>query len=54
MSLVCVKDGLNLDIGKTSLNHTIWYVSNCDNTNGARARWDYAQSLIQVGLKLDG
>merc|ERR1711920_872114 len=24
-----------------SSNHTIWFVSNCDATNGARQRWSY-------------
>ena len=39
---------------KTKQNHTAWFVSNCDHTNGANARWDYAQILIRAGLKLDG
>lgn len=34
--------------------HTAWIVSNCGRTNGARARWAYAQSMIEHGLKLDG
>ena len=39
---------------KTKVNHTAWFVSNCDHTNGANARWDYALKLIEAGLKLDG
>ena len=35
---------------KTKQNHTAWFVSNCDHTNGANARWDYGQQLIKVWL----
>ena len=34
--------------------HTAWIVSNCGRTNGARARWQYAQNMIEAGLKIDG
>ena len=30
-----------------------WMVSNCDNTLGAKMRWEYGQSLIKVMLKID-
>ena len=30
-------------------NHTAWIVSNCDRTNGARARWEYAQRMVNAG-----
>ena len=39
---------------KTGINHTVWFVSNCNHTNGARARWNYGKSLIDAGLKLNG
>ena len=35
---------------KTKSNHTAWFVSNCDHTNGANARWDYGQKLIKAWL----
>ena len=38
----------------TSGKHTIWFVSDCDHTNGATARMTYAKSLIKEGIKLDG
>ena len=34
-------------------NHTAWVVSNCNKTNGARARFEYAQKLFDSGLKID-
>ena len=34
--------------------HTTWIVSNCGRTNGASARWNYAQELIKEGLKING
>ena len=33
---------------------SVWFVSNCDNTNGARARWEYGKQLIKAGLSLEG
>ena len=30
--------------------HTIWFVSNCNSTRGASARWIYAQEMIEAGL----
>lgn len=35
-------------------NFVTWVVSNCNKTLGAKQRFDYAQELIQNGLKLDG
>ena len=34
--------------------HTLWMVSNCNSTPGAIARWNYGQSLIEAGLKVEG
>ena len=34
-------------------NLAIWIVSNCGSTNGARARIDIIQKLIDAGLKVD-
>ena len=40
---------------KTIFNRIkVWFVSNCNNTNGARERWKYGQSLINAGLSLTG
>ena len=33
---------------KVRQNHTTWFVSNCDNTNGANLRWEYGQELLKV------
>ena len=38
----------------TFIRVKVWFVSNCDNTNGARERWKYGQSLINAGLSLTG
>lgn len=34
--------------------YAAWMVSNCDNTGGANQRWEYVQSLLSAGLRLDG
>ena len=39
---------------KMSDKNTVWVVSNCNRTNGAIVRAQYAESLLQNGLKLDG
>ena len=38
-----------IDLKNKIGNHTAWIVSNCDRTNGARARWEYAQRMINAG-----
>jgi len=43
-----------LKIAKPLNSKTVWIVSNCNRTNGARARSDFANELISSGLKLDG
>ena len=32
----------------------VWFVSNCDQTNGAIERWKYGQQLIAAGLNVTG
>lgn len=54
-----VSDEKHLDNIRTRKNqpgtkHTAWLVSNCENTGGAKARWDYGQALVKAGLRLDG
>ena len=41
---------------KTNPNgmYATWLVSNCDETEGAKIRFKYAQDLVSIGLKLDG
>ena len=34
--------------------HTVWFVSNCNQTRGASARWNYAQEMVSAGLNLTG
>ncbi|XP_039274113.1 4-galactosyl-N-acetylglucosaminide 3-alpha-L-fucosyltransferase FUT6-like [Styela clava] len=31
----------------------LWFVSNCDHTNGAMQRMEYAKKLVEAGLNLD-
>ena len=33
------------------LYNTLWYVSNCDSTSGARKRMNYVKELQTAGLK---
>ena len=33
---------------------SVWFVSNCEKTSGARARWEYGKQLIQAGLEVTG
>ncbi|CBY40763.1 unnamed protein product [Oikopleura dioica] len=39
---------------KTAKKHTAWLVSNCDRTNGASKRMEYADQMMNSGLSLDG
>ena len=34
--------------------YATWLVSNCDETRGAQARFQYVQRMIEAGLQLDG
>jgi len=34
--------------------NSLWYVSNCDHTEGAKKRFEYGQKLIKAGLRLHG
>ena len=31
--------------------NSLWYVSNCDHTEGAKKRFEYGQKLIKAGLR---
>ena len=32
----------------------MWFVSDCDNTDGARKRWQFGQTLLEANLNITG